>query len=307
MSTSEINGKTKPANENEITTPPNQIKFSLSPSFPPTINKTLSLSLSLSLCVAVMKHHQQQQQNDSWIFSLLSEKFFTPCLLHESSKKSEKNIFCLDCCDTVCPHCVPPHRSHRLLQVRRYVYHDVIRLDDIEGFFDCGFVQSYTTNSAKVVFINQRPQTRPFKGSASICNTCDRSLQHPYQFCSLACKVESLVRYEGSISRYLYDCDYMPLSDFGCTQIEELKELEDGQMTPSSVLDGGMSIRTSSGSSANGDGWCLTVGCTATTETVRRKKRTKKVPMEDGIVSSSVCSTNAPRRRKGFPSRSPLC
>ena len=54
-------------------------------------------------------------------------------------------------------------------------------------------MQSYTTNSAKVVFLNQRPQTRNFRGSGNFCSTCDRSLQDPYHFCSLSCKVFPLV------------------------------------------------------------------------------------------------------------------
>ena len=54
-------------------------------------------------------------------------------------------------------------------------------------------LQSYTTNSAKVVFLNQRPQTRNFRGSGNFCGTCDRSLQDPYHFCSLSCKVPLFV------------------------------------------------------------------------------------------------------------------
>lgn len=50
-------------------------------------------------------------------------------------------------------------------------------------------VQSYTTNSAKVVFLNQRPQTKHFRGSGNTCTTCHRSLQQPYHYCSLFCKV----------------------------------------------------------------------------------------------------------------------
>lgn len=52
-------------------------------------------------------------------------------------------------------------------------------------------MQSYTINSAKVVFLKQRPNTRPFKGSGNICLTCDRLLQEPFHFCSLSCKVKS--------------------------------------------------------------------------------------------------------------------
>ncbi|KAF8377946.1 hypothetical protein HHK36_031335 [Tetracentron sinense] len=242
-----------------------------------------------------------KQQDPSWILSLLSEKFFNPCILHEYAKKNEKNIFCLDCCVTICPHCLNTHGSHRLIQVRRYVYQDVIRLDDMEKLFDCSFVQSYTTNSAKVVFLKQRPQTRPLKGSGRVCNNCERSLQEPYHFCSLACKVQYLAGYEGFISKCLYDCENLALSDFGYADIEEL---DDDQMTPNSVLDGGMiTYHTSSGSSTNGDVECSTVGCTATTHNVTRKKRSRKVPAEN------VYYRNTPPpacKRKGIPLRSPL-
>ncbi|XP_058092893.1 protein RGF1 INDUCIBLE TRANSCRIPTION FACTOR 1-like [Magnolia sinica] len=112
--------------------------------------------------------------------------------MHETARKNEKNIFCLDCYTSIYPHCLSLHRSHRLLQIRRYVYHDVIQLDDLEKLIDCNFVQSYTTNKAKVVFLNHRPQSRPFKSSGNSCYTCERSLQDPYIFCSLFCKVTTI-------------------------------------------------------------------------------------------------------------------
>ncbi|KAK1559372.1 hypothetical protein Q3G72_013732 [Acer saccharum] len=56
-------------------------------------------------------------------------------------KKNEKNIYCLDCCISICPHCLSIHNSHRLLQIRRYVYHDVIRLDDAANLVDCSYIQ----------------------------------------------------------------------------------------------------------------------------------------------------------------------
>jgi hypothetical protein len=60
-------------------------------------------------------------------------------------------------------------------------------------------LQSYTTNSAKVIFLHQRPQTRNFKGSGKFCSTCDRSLQDPYLFCSLSCKVSFALKPESSL------------------------------------------------------------------------------------------------------------
>lgn len=114
-----------------------------------------------------------------WLEVLLTEKFYNACIIHEEAKKNEKNVYCLDCCISLCPHCLSPHHSHRLLQVfltksnllfetsqlvfwkerpffirlnlilnfcvvfqiRRYVYHDVIRLDDAAKLIDCAFVQ----------------------------------------------------------------------------------------------------------------------------------------------------------------------
>lgn len=52
-----------------------------------------------------------------WLQVLLTEKFFNACVIHEEAKKNEKNVYCLDCCISICPHCLSPHSSHRLLQV----------------------------------------------------------------------------------------------------------------------------------------------------------------------------------------------
>nr|XP_016474070.1 PREDICTED: uncharacterized protein LOC107795879 [Nicotiana tabacum] len=128
-----------------------------------------------------------------WLEVLLSEKFFNACLVHELERKNEENVFCLDCCFSLCLHCLPSHHCHKLLQIRRYVYQDVLRLKEADKLLDCSFVQSYTTNSAKVVFLNQRPITRQFKNSLNYtCIVCDRSIQRSNLFCSISCKVLSI-------------------------------------------------------------------------------------------------------------------
>lgn len=53
----------------------------------------------------------------AWLQALMADTFFGSCLLHENRRKSEKNVFCLHCCLSICPHCLPSHRSHPLLQV----------------------------------------------------------------------------------------------------------------------------------------------------------------------------------------------
>ncbi|KAF3961682.1 hypothetical protein ACB098_11G110500 [Castanea mollissima] len=233
-----------------------------------------------------------------WLEVLLTEKFYNACIIHEEAKKNEKNVYCLDCCISLCPHCLSPHHSHRLLQIRRYVYHDVIRLDDAAKLIDCTSVQSYTTNSAKVVFLHHRPQTRNFRGSGNFCSTCDRSLQEPYLFCSLSCKIDYLIRTTGGISKYLLECNFMSLPEPGS---------DDGLMTPDSILEPVGSSRTSSGSGGYGGGSgtveCRTLACTATTEIVRKKRSSLSACRP---VCSQVSEISAMNRRKGTPQRAPL-
>lgn len=130
-----------------------------------------------------------------WLEMLLKTKFFEGCRKHAEVKKNERNIFCVDCCcQGFCQHCQPAHQGHKLLQIRRYVYNDVVRLQDIDKMVPCGGVQTYIINNARVVFLNERPQPRPSKGSSNGCETCDRSLQDNFRFCSVGCKVKSLSR-----------------------------------------------------------------------------------------------------------------
>ncbi|KAG6485560.1 hypothetical protein ZIOFF_054120 [Zingiber officinale] len=218
-----------------------------------------------------------------WLEVMLAEKFFNSCMIHETSKKNEKNIFCLDCCSSFCPQCLPPHRPHRLLQVRRYVYHDVVRVDDLEKLIDCSSVQSYTTNSAKVVFLNERPPSRPFRGSGNACLSCYRPLQDPYLFCSLACKVKELLQNEGGLWKELRECEYLPLPS-SC-------DLDEGQLTPDSILESATSSASSGGGAELG---------VADTEPVSWRKM-RSVPRR-----AAAAAEVASRRKKGVPVRAPL-
>ncbi|GMH21058.1 hypothetical protein Nepgr_022900 [Nepenthes gracilis] len=87
------------------------------------------------------RHRQKEAELPAWLQGLMGETFFTGCEVHLNRRKNEKNIFCLACCLSFCNHCLPSHRPHPLLQVRRYVYHDVVRLDDLQKLIDCAYVQ----------------------------------------------------------------------------------------------------------------------------------------------------------------------
>ena len=77
-----------------------------------------------------------------------------------------------------------------MLQIRRYVYCDVVRVHDIQRYLDTSGVQSYVINQAKVVFLRHRPQPKQHRTvHGDVCLTCNRLLREGCRFCSLGCKV----------------------------------------------------------------------------------------------------------------------
>ncbi|KAK8697393.1 hypothetical protein V6N13_113544 [Hibiscus sabdariffa] len=241
-------------------------------------------------------------EKPAWLDGLYAQKFFVGCCYHETAKKNEKNVYCLDCCISICPHCIPSHRLHRLLQVRRYVYHDVVRLEDLQKLIDCSNVQAYTINSAKVVFIKKRPQSRQFKGAGNYCTSCDRSLQDPFIHCSLGCKVDFVLQHYKDLSPFLRTCNTLTLSpDYLIPQ--DTGDDETTNETPHSTI-----VDSDCGSSGSENMSMVMAYDHHPQLQIVRKKRSglylcgrsaTKVPDEDMATSIS--------RRKGIPHRSPLC
>ncbi|CAN7095538.1 unnamed protein product [Brassica rapa subsp. narinosa] len=214
----------------------------------------------------------------AWLEVLLKEKFFNACLDHEEEKKNEKNILCIDCCLSICPHCLPSHTSHRLLRIRRYMYNDVLRVEDGSNLMDCSLIQPYIVNSSKVVFINERPHSRQFRGSGNFCNTCDRSLQSPYLFCSLSCKISDVIMRQRGLSGFLRVCNSLNLTDD----------------------EGGVDMFL-----------CQALACTAATEIVRKKRSSLSSTCRRVTTAVSSANTEAPanffnRRKNTPPQRAPL-
>ncbi|CAL9765971.1 unnamed protein product [Musa acuminata subsp. burmannicoides] len=195
-----------------------------------------------------------------WLGGLVEESFFVGCEAHESRRKNEKNIFCLGCCTSICTHCAPAHRSHPLLQ-------------------------PYTINSAKVVFLKPRPQSRPSKGSSNICLTCDRILQEPFHFCSLSCKVDHVLLRGEDLSSILFRFED---SDFAFSRFESLQvDEDDGLIAANATLEQPAQRKEECLPPSHGGGGSGSSGT--------RKSR---------FFPRIVLSLN--NRRKGAPHRSPL-
>ncbi|KAG8051702.1 hypothetical protein GUJ93_ZPchr0001g31420 [Zizania palustris] len=115
-------------------------------------------------------------------------------------------MFCIDCQSpqgAFCYYCRSSHDcSHRIIQIRRSSYQNVVRISELMEIIDISDIQTYVINGARVVFLNERPQLRGngifvIKSSSSPsyrCEICSRVLLGAFRYCSLGCNVAGIER-----------------------------------------------------------------------------------------------------------------
>ncbi|MQL91415.1 hypothetical protein Taro_024033 [Colocasia esculenta] len=272
---------------------------------------------------------EEQQLVPPWLEPLLATPFFSPCAAHGDAARGECNLFCLDCpaAAAFCLYCrSASHSDHSVIQVtpfssffssscffivfvffsgcfccfnggiakiRRSSYHDVVRVSEVQRALDIAGVQTYVINSARVVFLNERPQPRgassssaagaPSKSAAHACEICGRTLLDPFRFCSLGCKLQAIKR-TGDACFVLREDDGGGRGGEDATAASSL----------SSAAAAAAARRRASERRRAGEG------------PAGGEERAGGSREEAGHAMRAPAPPSNPRRRKGIPHRSPL-
>ncbi|KAF0912595.1 hypothetical protein E2562_015284 [Oryza meyeriana var. granulata] len=136
---------------------------------------------------------KEEEEAPEWLRVLLRTRFWGQCKQHWDANRAEVCLFCLRCCEVLCPRCSHDEPGHRLLKVRRYMYRSVILAKDLQDLnVDVSRIQTYIVNGQKGVHLRPMRRSPQFKPHLETprCLSCFCWLRSaPNIFCSLSCKV----------------------------------------------------------------------------------------------------------------------
>ena len=175
-------------------------------------------------------HRAGPTTGPSWVGDFLKASYFVSCPQHAAAHKSDRNFFCADCGeDSLCQLCVKKrHAGHTIVQVRKSSHHDAVRVSEISRLLDIQYIQHYTINQSKIVFLNARPQPKAMKGAVYTCECCHRTLIDAYRFCSIECKQTAALEGDDSVS--LQPRVVCGATTGGCVTMDGLPEEERGSV-----------------------------------------------------------------------------
>ena len=153
--------------------------------------------------IRIPRHELPYRLHSSQLWMMgLFEEFFHPCSRHAGCSGNECKFLSFSSFSQhsldfsiICKHCLNDcNYFETCLQVRRYMYQNVILVEDLSELYCPSGIQAYTINGKRAVLINPRtPSPNAFVASVfkNFCFSCNVPLRSDCTFCSLSCKLWS--------------------------------------------------------------------------------------------------------------------
>ncbi|XP_039167473.1 uncharacterized protein LOC120292953 [Eucalyptus grandis] len=153
--------------------------------------------------VTVSSGDDQEKAVPMWLRPIASVKFHGPCDIHLSEKL---DFYCRVCMIAVCKGCKKQHDlfEHEMIRVYKVAKDAFFKMKDLKSLWDISDIRPHTINENAVAFVHKRGDgiPRPYDLNSDVkCETCHFRLRSSgAKFCSVECKVEAVMKMNGSES-----------------------------------------------------------------------------------------------------------